>query len=271
MHEHPGHHGADALGAWSQAAPLLLLSGILLVVYVSAAANTRSTSRPWSSWRTTFWIAGCAVVAVAASPLLAEHGDLRSHMVQHILLGMIAPLGLVLGRPMSLLLRTASPPARRGISKVLRSSPLRVLGHPVTAALLSAGGLYAVLLTPLYAAAGDHPILHLGVQLHYLAAGSLFTFSVVAADPVPHRPGPAFRVLVVFLAAAAHAVLAKYLYAHAATLPLSAQHAPEAIRDCAQVMYYGGDIAELLLATAFFAMWYKRRPRVRTRPLHSRP
>ncbi|XVQ06558.1 cytochrome c oxidase assembly protein [Spirillospora sp. CA-255316] len=264
MHPHNGHDGAHVWGTWTQAVPLLVLSGVLVGGYVWAAARTRTTSRPWDNRRVVSWISGCAVVAVAVSPLPGMHGDPRGHMLQHLLLGMIAPLGLVLGSPVLLLLRTTAPSARRAVAGLLRSRALRVLGHPVTAAVLSTGGLAVILLTPLYTAAEHHPVLHHGLHLHYLAAGCLFTWSIAGPDPAPHRPGPALRVAVLIVAAAAHAVLAKYVYAHAGTLPLTGHHDPEAVRDAARLMYYGGDIAELLLATALFAAWYGRRSRIRT-------
>lgn len=60
-------------------------------------------------------------------------------------------------------------------------------------------------------------------------------------------------------AAAGHSALAKYLYAHAGTLPPGlADPDPAAFRSAAQLMYYGGDVAELLLAVALFATWYHR-------------
>ena len=102
------------------------------------------------------------------------------------------------------------------------------------------------------------------MHLHYLAAGYLFAWSLAGPDPAPRRPGLAVRVGALLVAAAGHAVLAKYLYAQAETLPPGlTDRDPEAFRSAAQLMYYGGDLAELLLAVALFATWYHRphRPR----------
>ena len=258
-------------GTLVQAGPLMVLSGVLLVAYLWAASRTRATPRPWSDRRVRFWAAGCALVAVAASPWPGDDADPRVHMVRHLLLGMAAPLALVLGAPVSLVLRTAPPPVRRSVAGVLRSRPSRVLGHPVTAAVLSTGGLAVIMLTPLHAAAGHHALAHLGVHAHYLAAGYLFAWSIAGPDPSPHRPGRACRVAVLVAAAAAHAVLAKYLYAQADLLPLAHTHGADAVRDAARLMYYGGDAAEVLLAAALFADWYRRRPRTPARAPTGRP
>jgi cytochrome c oxidase assembly factor CtaG len=185
-------------------------------------------------------LSGCVLLAAGLS-LSGE--DPRTHMAQHLLLGMLAPLGLVMGAPVTLLLRKV-PPIRRPLARVLRSTPVHVLAHPVTAALLSTGGLYAVLLTPIDL---PHHLLH----LHYLAAGCLFTWAIAGPDPAPRRPGVRVRAATLVVAGAAHAVLAKYLYAGADD---------SASRAAAQLLYYGGDLTEVLLAIALFAGWYRYAP-----------
>ncbi|MEU8014809.1 cytochrome c oxidase assembly protein [Micromonospora parva] len=251
---HAGHGTAGP--AWL---PLVLVA-VLAGGYLLAAVRD---PRGWGLRRTAAWLVGCAVLAVAVGPLAQTPGDPRWHMAQHLLLGMLAPLGLVLGAPVTLLLHVAPPPVRRLVGRLLRARPLHLLAHPVTAALLSTGGLALVLLTPLYAAAERHPALHHAVHLHYLAAGYLFAWSLAGPDPAPRRPGLAVRVGALLTAAAGHAVLAKYLYAQAETLPPGlTDRDPEAFRSAARLMYYGGDLAELLLAVALFATWYhSRRPR----------
>ncbi|MEU8287064.1 cytochrome c oxidase assembly protein [Micromonospora sp. NPDC048905] len=257
----PIAHGGQAADAssWLPLLPVALLTG----GYLLAAARD---PRGWDHRRTAAWLVGCGMLAVAVGPLAQLPGGPRGHLAQHLLLGMLAPLGLVLGAPVTLLLRVAPPPVRRAVGRLLRARPLHLIAHPVTAALLSTGGLALVLLTPLYAAAERQPALHHAVHLHYLAAGYLFAWSLAGPDPAPRRPGLAVRVGALLGAAAGHAVLAKYLYAQAETLPPRLiDRDPEAFRSAAQLMYYGGDLAELLLATALFATWYHSR-----RPHHSR-
>ncbi|WP_410810119.1 cytochrome c oxidase assembly protein [Micromonospora sp. 067-2] len=255
-----GGHAADA-PPWLPLAVVGLLAGGYLV----AATHDR---RGWDHRRSAAWLAGCAVLAVAVGPLARLPDDPRGHMAMHLLLGMVAPLGLVLGAPVTLLLRIASTPTRRLVGRLLRARPLRLLAHPVTTALLGTGGLAVVLLTPLYAVAERQPALHHALHLHYLAAGYLFAWSLVGPDPAPRRPGLAVRLGALLGAAAGHSVLAKYLYAHAGSLPPGLPDPdPAAFRSAAQLMYYGGDIAELLLAVALFATWYHRRtPRTAVTP-----
>ncbi|MEV4385214.1 cytochrome c oxidase assembly protein [Micromonospora sp. NPDC049580] len=246
-----GGHPADGPG-WL---PLLPVA-VLAVGYLLAAVRD---PRGWDHRRTLAWLAGCTVLAVAVGPLAHLSDDPRGHMAQHLLLGMLAPLGLVLGAPVTLLLHVAPTSTRRRVGRLLRARALHLIAHPVTAALLSTGGLALVLLTPLYATAERQPALHHGVHLHYLGAGYLFAWSLAGPDPAPRRPGLAVRVGALLGASAGHAALAKYLYAQAGTLPPGLTD-PDAAAfgSAAHLMYYGGDVAELLLAVALFATWYHR-------------
>jgi len=228
---------------------------VLAAAYAVAAWRAMAGPRGWSRPRLASWLTGCALIAVAASPIphvLAPGA--AGHMVQHLLLGMFAPLALAMGAPVTLLLRVASVRTRRRVARVLSVRYLRVAGHPAGAAVLSVGGLFAVMLTPLYAAVHANTLAHHALHLHYLAAGYLFAWAVAGPDPAPRRPGMAARVAALVLAGAAHAWLAKHLYAQAPPYA-------DALRQAAQIMYYGGDVAEILLATALFATWYRRRAR----------
>ena len=222
--------------------------------------------RRWSTGRATSWLAGTALVAVALSPALDQVvSGARGHMVQHLLLGMLGPLALVMGAPVSLLLGATSASVGRAVGRVLRSRVLHGVAHPVTAGTLHIGGLFALYLTALYAASVHHGLVHHVVHVHFLAAGYLFAWSIAGPDPAPRRPGIGLRTAVLVVAAGAHSYLGKLLYARAGELPPGAGHAVGEMEAAAQWMYYGGDLAELLLATALFATWYRhagRAPRV---------
>ncbi|TDC28893.1 cytochrome c oxidase assembly protein [Micromonospora sp. 15K316] len=242
----------------ADADPLALAVVALLAGgYLFALSRDR---RCWPRRRTGAWLAGCALLAVALGPPALLPAGPAGHMAQHLLIGMFAPLALVLGAPVTLLLRVAPPPVRRAVAGLLRARPLHVLAHPATAVLLSTGGLWLVLATPLYAAAESHRLLHHGLHLHYLLAGYLVAWSVAGPDPAPRRPGLPVRLGALLIASAGHSVLAKYLYAHADTLPPGlAERDADGLRAAARLMYYGGDLAELLLAIALFGAWYGRR------------
>lgn len=231
---------------------------IIGAVYVWAARRDRRRRRPWKAWRSAIFLLGLGLVAAAVSPSMSDWAghDLRAHMAQHLLLGMFAPLALVLAAPVSLLLRTLPVAQARGLAALLRTPTARVVTHPATALLLDVGVLYMLVLTPLYATHMASPALGALVQLHYLGAGSLFVWAVARPEALPHEPSFRVRIAALFLAIAAHSSLAKLMYAY--HWPRGTGHDLVEVRAAAQVMYYGGDAAELLLAIMLFATWYRR-------------
>ncbi|MGY1984897.1 cytochrome c oxidase assembly protein [Blastococcus sp. SYSU DS0669] len=249
----------DATGHWIAT---VLLAGAAIAVYLVATGRARHRlQRPWPVARTAGWTVGVVLLAAAVSPPLAAfaHQEPAGHVVQHLLLGMFAPLGLVLAAPVTLLLGASSTPVRRRIGTVLGSRYLHVLGHPFTAALLATGTLYLLYLTPLYAAAIGDALLHTLLNVHFLLAGCLFVWAIAGPDPAPGRPGMGTRLAALFASTAAHGYLAKLLYAHAALLPPGAEQGVAGKELAARWMYYGGDLAELLLAIALFVAWYRGR------------
>ncbi|WP_258723736.1 cytochrome c oxidase assembly protein [Cellulomonas sp. NS3] len=263
--DHPGY-GGDLVLDPAVVGPVVV--GVLLVAYLVGAARLRAHGpRGWSGWRTAAFTAGALLAATALAPAAdgVLGGGARGHMAQHLVLGMLAPLGLVLGAPVRLLLG-AVPRARRPVARVLRLRAVHVVGHPVTAALLHVGGLWVLYLTPLYAWTLDVPAVHHLVQVHFVLAGYLFAWSLVGPDPAPGRPSLRVRAVVLVLAAAAHGILAKLLYAQAGTLPPGAAHPAAEAEQAAQWMYYGGDVAEVLLVVLLCSEWYRRGARAGTRP-----
>lgn len=248
--------GAAAAG-W-----VLALGAVLLpaTVYLAGVRVRRDGGRRWPPGRTAAWLSGCLLAGSAlAPPLEAAAAGASGHMAQHLLLGAAAPLALVLGAPMTLLLGALPPPRRRPVAAVLHARSLRVLTHPATGAALTVGGLYLLYLTPLYALSTRSALVHGIVHAHLLAAGCLFAWAVAGPDPAPRRPGTGVRIAVVVAAGGAHAVLAQQLYARAGELPPGAGLGAEEVQAAAQVMYHGGHLADLALLVALSAARYGRR------------
>lgn len=254
-------HGAHVARAAGLLPPLLVLLGYLHLV---RRARRRNPVAGWSGWRTAGFAAGVALVAVALSPPVMSfaHTDFRGHMVQHMLIGMYAPIALVLGAPVTLLLRTLPVAGARRLSGVVHSRPGRLLTHPATALLLSTGSLAVLYFTPLYDAVTARPAGHWLLHAHFLLSGCLFAHVIAGPDPAPARPGVRVRLVYLGCAIAVHAVVAQLMYGGFRVHV----HAPvPEVRGGAEIMYYGGDIAELLLAVALVSTWRpdrrERRPR----------
>jgi putative membrane protein len=226
---------------------------VLVGGYLAAVAAGSRSGRSWPRWRTAAWCAGIAVAAVGVlgPPIMAEHQDFTAHMAGHLLLGMLAPLLLVLGAPVTVVLRALPVHGARQVSRFLGSRALRGLTHPVTAAVLNVGGGWLLYTSSLYAIMNAHPAVHVAVHVHVLGAGYLFTAAVVGVDPAPHRPGFLTRAAVLVAFVAAHDILAKYLYAHPPPGVLA-----DRTQTAAVLMYYGGDLIDLVLIILLCRRWF---------------
>lgn len=240
---------------------LLALAALAVTSYVAAVLTARRRGREWPFWRVLAWIGGVALgaLSVTGPVATAARNDFVVHMWGHLAVGMAAPVLLVLAAPVTLALRSLPVTPARRLSRMLRSWPVRIVSSPVVAAVLSAGGLWVLYLTPLLPAMHHDPVLHVLVHAHLLGAGYLFTAAVIGRDPRPHRSPRAVLVAALIVAMASHAVLAKYLYASP----------PEGVaidqaREGAQLMYYAGAWVEAAIIVVFCADWYRaagrRRP-----------
>ncbi|MVO98328.1 cytochrome c oxidase assembly protein [Paenibacillus lutrae] len=252
------HNHMDTVG-FSYDFIWILLCALLIALYFMAARISNRQYRSWPLSRYFFWTFGVASAAAAVGGPLANLAltDFKAHMAGHLLLGMLAPLLLALAAPMTLLLRTLSLRSSRRLSRLLKSRPLRILSDPVTATLLNIGGLYILYTTDLFLRMHESLTLHIFIHIHVFLAGYLFTISIIYIDPSSHRTSYRYRAVVCILALAAHGILAKYIYSHPpAGVPLIQAETG------AKLMYYGGDLIEIVFITIFCFQWYKAtRPR----------
>lgn len=246
-----------ACGAWMFVPVPLVLA--VMTAYLLLAFRQCKSARGWNRWRTVSFACGGGLLILGFSPQLLPfaQGDFRKHMLQHLLLAMLAPIGLVMAAPMTLLLRTLPSKYGKVITGALRTPGPRILTIPLVALLLDFGGMAALYFTPLYKAMMGHPGIHSIVDLHFVTAGCLYAWVIAGPDPSPHRPSVPARLVVLGLAIVIHSVLSQLLYAgwHIAVPAPAAQ-----LQQGAELMYYGGDISEIVLAFALVTTWYPARP-----------
>jgi putative membrane protein len=259
-----------ALTTWSPdplpwVAALVAAAGYLIAARRVNRAHPRT---PVPRWRVAAWLAGLLAILVAlVSAVDVYAADLLSvHMVQHLLLAMVAPPLLALGAPITLLLRIASPRARqRVILPLLHSRVVRVIASPFVAWPVFAIAMWLTHFSPLYNAALEDPTLHVGEHMVYLAAGLLFWWPVVAADPSPRRLGWGGRLAYVVLQMPVNAAvgLAIYfaptvLYPHYATNIRPWGPDPFTDQQIGGVLMWGaGDLLLLVAFTALVAAWMR--------------
>lgn len=236
------------------ALPLAIIALAASLYLLVAIRQPSLGSTGWSWWRIFSFVSGCIALAWSLLPqfLPFPEGDFRQHMVQHFLMGMLAPLGLVMAAPVTLILRTVPASWGRVITSILQSGPVEVLANPFVALTLNVGGMAALYFTPLYMEMMTRPAFHYFIHFHFVAAGCLYTWVIAGPDPAPYRPSVPARLVVLGIAVVAHSVMAQLLYAG---LFVPFMVLPDHLKQAAIIMYYGGDITEMLLAVALVSTW----------------
>lgn len=223
---------------------------------------------PVPTWRIAAWLMGLATILVALVSAVDRYADafLSVHMVQHLALAMIAPPLLALGAPITLLLRVASPRARRRrILPILHSRVVSVVASPQVAWPLFTATMFLTHFSPLYDAALEDSSLHVVEHVVFLVTGALFWSPIVASDPIPHRLRYPARIVYVVLQMPVNAAvgLAIYfapsvLYAHYATLERT--WGPSARVDQqvgGAIMWGAGDLILLATVPLLVAGWMR--------------
>lgn len=190
----------------------LLIIGTLL--YLKGVRILHKRGDRWPIGRTLSFLVGILIVNYAVNGAIGvySHFGFSYHMIEHMILGMIAPIALVLGAPITLALRTlpggrsAEEEGPRNILiRFLHSRYARFMTNPVVALLIFDGSLFALYFTGLFGTLMGSHLGHLFMNLHFLLAGALFFHVIVGVDPNPNRPPNVVRIVILFAAMSIHA------------------------------------------------------------------
>jgi putative membrane protein len=204
-------HGGDPLlphhlwTAWTLHAPVV--AGLVLAAAAYVAGRRRAARRAGDTRRgALFWSALLALVVGLLSPLDALAGALASaHMVQHLLITLVAAPLLVLSAPSRSLMRGLPVSVRRQANRWRRQlrvtrSHTDVLHDPVVAWLLYVVTLWFWHGAVPYDAALRHDSVHALSHATYLLTGLVFWRVVAETGHVKGR-SPGLGVLLVFATA----------------------------------------------------------------------
>jgi putative membrane protein len=191
---------ADALLVALEVAPLLVAAAL----YAKRAATLAEKGRPVPLWRQACFAAGLLTIfAAVASPIdyVAEELVI-AHMVEHLLLGDIATLLLVLG---------LTGPVLQPILAIPVLDRLRVLAHPLLAFPLWAANLFLWHVPALYDAAYGGAALHAFEHTCFIFFGCLMWMPVFGPLPKPTWFTAAWKVVYVIAVRFAGAILGNVL------------------------------------------------------------
>lgn len=178
-----------------QLAPLLILG----VLYARRAFTLAVQGHPVPGWRQACFYAGFVTIAAALSALGNDSQELLSaHMAEHLLLGDVAALLIVLG---------LTGPLIAPILRIGFFNRLRVMAHPLVAFPLWAIDLYVWHLPVLYQAALRHPGVHALEHAMFLGFGINMWMCLFGPLPMPAWFGNLAKLLYIVAVRLTGAVL----------------------------------------------------------------
>jgi cytochrome c oxidase assembly factor CtaG len=199
---------SSLLGDWALD-PLFAVAVFAGVLYAVGVRRLAERGRRWAAGRSFAFGSGLLVIVVATQSGLAEYDRtlFSLHVVQHVLLGMIGPLLLVLGAPVTLALQASRRPAQERLLKILHSRPLVVITHPAIVWVLFGGTLVVLYFSGLYELSLRNDAVHALVHVHFVVIGFLFMGYVVGIDAFASGFGYGARLLYVLVLLPFHAFI----------------------------------------------------------------
>lgn len=194
---------------------LLVLVGVACAAVVVGRWYLRLRKRGdhWPIARVVSLYVGLALIAWVSSggPALYGHLLFSGHMIQHMVLVMLAPIFLVLGAPVTLAARAlpkrhdGSLGPRELLLGFVHSRWAELWAMPVVAAVNVIASMLLFYFTPLLLWSLTNHWVHEWMIVHFTVAGYLFVNALVGVDPGPRRPSFPLRLLLLFATMAFHA------------------------------------------------------------------
>ncbi len=215
LHAKPGDdivplEGIRYLTAWD-VEPLVAVS-LLLVggLYLRGVLTLRRRGDKWPVMRTISFVGlGVGGIAVARFSFLGVYDTVlfHTHMIQHMILNMIAPVFLVFGAPVTLALRTLPKRPRGWLLKFLHSWVAKVMLFPPLTTGLMIASPFILYMTGFYELTLEVDFWHDFLHIYLVTVGVLFFFPLLGVDPVPIKMPYPIRILLFMLTMPFHAFL----------------------------------------------------------------
>jgi cytochrome c oxidase assembly factor CtaG len=261
-----GFEAIDLLTRWTFDPLVVVAIAAAAWAYAGGLRRVRSSGRPFPRRWVAAWFGGLGAIALALVSPIDAYADalLWVHMLQHLLLTLVAPPLLALGAPITLALRASRPTTRsRWVMPVLRSRPVAFLAHPVVGWALFVGTPFAIHFSPVFDLALRDGVVHAAEHAVWLGTAAIFWWPIVGRDPMPHRVSHPARILPMVMAMPATSFAALALHSASASLyPTYAglpapwgQQALGSQRAAAVMMWLVGNLAMVIAMLVVAAAW----------------
>ena len=192
------------VGLW-QFAPVVTAFAVLaagLYLWGVLRVRRRHPARPWPWYRTALFLGGLAVIVIATESGVGSYDDVLfwDHMIQHLLLLMVAPPLLVVGQPATLLLHASRNPVHTWTKRLLRSHVVTWITWPPFGVALYFGVIVGTHLTGFMNVVLSNDTVHEAEHVLFLVAGYLYFLPLIGREPIRWRVSYPSRIFLLFLA-----------------------------------------------------------------------
>jgi putative copper resistance protein D len=249
------------------AAAVVVFGGLYL--WGAARVRRRHPARPWPLGRTISFMLGLLVIVLATQSGIGAYDDtlFYDHMIQHLMLIMIAPPLLVVGQPMTLLLHSSRNPLHTWAKKLLRSKPIRAITWPAFGVVAYAATIVGTHLTSFMNLVMTNDTVHNLEHVLFLVVGYLYFLPLIGKEPIGWKVSYPLRLFLLFIAMPVDAFTGVVLNSYA-TDPFPPMEprswGPAALSDLHDgggVMWVGGAaIMFVVIMCVFFGWTRERRP-----------
>ncbi len=234
-----------------------------LYLFGAWRVGRRHPARPWPWWRTALFLGGLTVVVLATESGIGSYDDVLfwDHMLQHLMLIMIAPPMLVVGQPFTLLLHASRNPVHTWAKRAVRSRVASLITWPPFGLAAYVATIVGTHLTGLTREILVNQALHNAEHVLYLVVGYLFFLPLVGREPIRWRVSYPIRILVLVLAMPVDTFTGLVLgyagsaYQASAPRPPGSPSPVEDTHWAGAAMWIGGDAIMLAFIMLIVWMW----------------
>ena len=223
----------------------------------------RHPRRPWPLRRTIPFLLGLLVINLATQSGVGTYDDTLfwDHMIQHLMLIMVAPPLLVVGQPVTLLLHASRNPLHTGVKRLLRSRPVQWLTWPAFGVVAYAATIVGTHLTGFMNLVTEHDAVHEAEHVLYLVVGYLYFLPLIGKEPIRWKVSYPLRLFLLFIAMPVDAFTGVVLgsYQTDPFVPMDPRTwGPSAVNDLHEggaVMWIGGAAIMFVMIMVTFFQW----------------
>lgn len=249
-----------------------MVSAAMLVFYLWGVYRLHKRGDKWPVHRTVLWVIGCLAFFWLTSGALNVYQFyfFSWHMLQHMMLGMLVPVLLAPGAPITLAMRAIKPRrdgtrgAREWMLDIVHSKYMSFISSPLMASAIFVLSMWVFYYTPMVEWAMVNHLGHIWMVFHFTAAGYLWVSMLLGVDPQPKAAPFALRILLMLITMAFHAFFGLSIMVNQTLIAPeyfgALGNGVDAIADQTTgggIAWSVGEIPTLILAVVLVVLWAK--------------